>query len=285
MGFIILYVVGAASALFWSFMFLTNYKKYEQLVKAASDNYLLPDTLVVGMGIISSFKINCNKIGKGVKPKLAELYSRKYVDFYLLIHISSKLTYPLMLLPIGCFMGIITGEPIIAAAFILLGIFLSFYMDIKLNSLIEETHDEILLALPTVLTKLSLMVSVGTTFREAWKIAAESGDNKLCNEMRQTRKDIDNGASEQDAYIDLADRCRIQQIKKMVSIICQNLQKGNSELAFALKEIANDAWNEKKHIVKRMGENATTKLVIPMMIMFAGVMVMILVPIMGNMNL
>ncbi len=132
---------------------------------------------------------------------------------------------------------------------------------------------------------MALLVNVGTTFREAWKVASSGTEGLLGEEMRATTKLIENGTPEREAYVDFADRCKIQQIKKMVSIICQNLEKGSSELAAALKEISIEAWSEKKHIVKRLGENANNKLVFPMMIMFAGIILMIIVPIFANMNL
>ena len=33
----------------------------------------------------------------------------------------------------------------------------------------------------------------------------------------------------------------------------QNMQKGNSEIAYFLKEMSDEMWEEKKHLVKRKG--------------------------------
>lgn len=282
----ILLVIGFAVAAFWSILFLSNYKTYKSLIPAIDDdNYFLRDTIVVGLAIIKMFKIDYIKLGKRRRAVFAELYSKEYADFNLLVCLAAQITYVLMFIPLGCFLAVLADEPILAFLIILLGVFLAYYVYAKASSKIDARHDELLLALPNVLSKMALLVNVGTTFREAWRLASQSTEGVLGEEMRAATKLIDNGTSEKDAYIEFADRCRIQQIKKMVSIICQNLEKGSSELSSALKEISIDAWSEKKHVVKRLGENANNKLIIPMMIMFAGVIIMIVVPIVANMNL
>lgn len=283
---VIFLLTGIIIAVIWALLYLTHYKMFKDMIPSIDDdNYFLRDIFVVGLAVIKIFKIDYIKSGKRNRAKLAELYTKEFADFNLLVSLAAQISYVLTFIPVGCFIAVASNEPILGAIFILLGIFLAIYVEIKLTSLIDERHDEILLALPNALSKMALLVNVGTTFREAWRLASESTNGILGEEMRATTKLIDNGLSEKDAYVDFADRCRIQQIKKMVSIICQNLEKGGSELASALKEISIDAWTEKKHIVKRLGENANTKLTIPMIIMFAGVIIMIVVPIVGNMNM
>lgn len=283
---LLLLLLGAAVAVFWTVLFLSNYGAFKGIVSAVNDDdYFLKDILVVGFAVIKLFKIDYIKIGKRNRAKFAELYTKEYADFNLLVCTAAQISYFLTFIPIGCFLGVAANEPVLAVLFIFCGGFLAYYVMAKVSSKIDKRHDELLLALPNVLSKMALLVNVGTTFREAWRLASQSTDGVLGDEMCAVTKLIDNGVSEKDAYVEFADRCRIQQIKKMVSIICQNLEKGSSELACALKEISIDAWSEKKHIVKRLGENANTKLVIPMMIMFAGIIVMIIVPIVANMNL
>lgn len=283
---VIFLLAGIVTAVIWTLLFLTHYNMFKGMIPSIDDdNYFFRDIFVVGLAIIKIFKIDYIKLGKRNRSKLSEIYTKEFVDFNLLVSLAAQITYVLTFLPIGCFMGVAANEPILAGALIFIGIFLAIYVELKLTSLVEARHDEILLALPNVLSKMALLVNVGTTFREAWRLACDSTGGILGDEMKATTKLIDNGLAEKDAYVDFADRCRIQQVKKMVSIICQNLEKGSSELASALKEISIDAWTEKKHIVKRLGENANTRLVIPMIIMFAGVIVMVVVPIIGNMNM
>ena len=88
---------------------------------------------------------------------------------------------------------------------------------------------------------------------------------------------------EADAYRNFADRCSVKEVRKFTSLILQNLQKGNSEIAFFLKEMSNEMWEEKKHLVKRKGEAANSKLLIPIGMIFVGILIMIMVPAFMNM--
>ena len=58
----------------------------------------------------------------------------------------------------------------------------------------------------------------------------------------------------------------------------QNLKRGNSALLERLREEADKAWEEQLQQGRRMGEEAGTKLLVPMVMMLAVVMVMIMVP-------
>lgn len=282
----ILLTIGIVTSVIWTLLFLINYGKFSQLIAAANDdNYFFKDIFAVGMGVINILHIDCNKVGQKNKAKMAELYSVKYADFNVLVNISAQISYVMTFIPIGCFIGVAAHEPIMAFLFWLLGAFLAVYSDMKVNNLVQERHDALLMALPNALSKMAILVNVGSTLREAWRIASDSDDGLLGDEMRYTTKLIENGMSETEAYADFAERCKIQQIKKMVSVILQNIEKGSGQLAAALKEISSEAWNDKKHTVKRLGENANNKLIIPIMIMFAGIMVMVLVPILASMGM
>ena len=65
-------------------------------------------------------------------------------------------------------------------------------------------------------------------------------------------------------------------------MLVQNLEKGNKELVDFLKNESAVCWEEKKHIVKRQGEAAANKLMIPLGMILVGIFVMILVPIVSN---
>ena len=62
----------------------------------------------------------------------------------------------------------------------------------------------------------------------------------------------------------------------------QGMEKGNKELVKMLSEQSQESWNLKKNIAMRDGEKASSKLLIPMMIMFAGILIMVLIPIFAN---
>ena len=93
---------------------------------------------------------------------------------------------------------------------------------------------------------------------------------------------MNNGVAEVDAIYGFGMRCMLPEIKKFSSTIIQGLTKGNSELAAMLQDQSKEVWQMKKQLVRREGEKAASKLLIPICIMFVGILIMILVPIFTN---
>lgn len=286
MGRIIMLLLGWVSGVFFMVLYIGGRKKYKVEAEAVDDTkFLLPDIFVTGMSAVRMLHIDTSKKPIKLRRQLAELFGRDYVEFYCMISTAAKISYILMVLPIAFFIGAMADAAGIVIIFLLVGVLMGWFSSVKLDNAIEEQHTEILLDYPNVLSKLALLVNAGMVLRDAWKIVGESGDRKLYREMQRVTKNIANGYSELAAYGELSDNCKINEIKKFVSIISQNVQKGGAELVYALKELSVDAWNTKRNTVKMCGDAAATKLIIPVGITFVGILVMIMVPIMANMNL
>ena len=96
---------------------------------------------------------------------------------------------------------------------------------------------------------------------------------------------MDNGVSEIDALYNFANRCVTPEIKKFTSFIVQGLEKGSKDLAFALKNQTDELWEIKRQNTLRQGELASSKLMIPLLVMFFGVLIMVIGPIMTNLGI
>ena len=67
-------------------------------------------------------------------------------------------------------------------------------------------------------------------------------------------------------------------------ILREGMTKGNSELTAMLQEQSKEVWQLKKQLVRREGEKAASKLLIPICVMFVGILIMIIVPIFTNLG-
>ena len=135
-----------------------------------------------------------------------------------------------------------------------------------------------------VVSKLALLTNAGMIMREAWEEVAYTGDSELYKEMQKTVVEMNNGVAEVDAFFNFGVRCIIPEIKKFTSTIVQGLVKGNSELVVMLQAQSKEVWSAKKQNVRRQGAKAASKLLIPILIMFIGILIMVLVPIFTNMG-
>ncbi len=161
-----------------------------------------------------------------------------------------------------------------------------FLMD--LESGLRKRNREMLLDYPEVMNKFTLLLGAGMTVKGAWgKITAEYVGKKkkgLCSqryvyeEMLATWNEMANGRMERTAYERFGRRVRLTPYTKFSALVSQNMKKGNARLLSILELEGMDAWEERKETVKRLGEEAGSKLLLPMMLMFGIVLAIIIVP-------
>ena len=65
---------------------------------------------------------------------------------------------------------------------------------------------------------------------------------------------------------------------KLGTLLSQNLQKGNAGITEALEAESKDAFEDRKADARRAGEEAGTKLLLPMGIMLLVVMMIVILP-------
>ncbi len=110
---------------------------------------------------------------------------------------------------------------------------------------------------------------------ELYELAEKQSVNPLCyNGDLYTREQIRN----------FAERCGIKEARKFATLIIQNLTKGNEELAMFLGDLSDEMWEIKKNEVKQKGEKANSKLLLPVFIIFIGILILVLVPAMSSMG-
>lgn len=282
---VILLILGIAATVFYCAVYFPNAAKYDQMVQAADEEVIsFRELLPVGLAIIQKFNIKTADISIKKRQKFTELYTSQYTDFYCLIYRAAIVSYFVTFLPLGLLLGALVNSIAAPVLIMLLAAFMPYYTGMRMDSLIKNRHEELLLDYPTVLSKMALMINAGMMLSEAWRTVASSGSRMLYKEMQRTIVNISNGMPEIQAYSEFGTACRINELKKFSSIICQNVEKGNSEMVQVMKQLSIEAWAVKKNIAVSRGKNAETKLIIPIGITFLAIIVMIMVPIMSNVN-
>jgi tight adherence protein C len=195
----------------------------------------------------------------------------------------AKWTYGFTILVLFALLGALGNSASALLFGAVMAVLLMWYMEERMNDQLSERRDEILADMPQMLSKLTLLVNSGMIVREAWSKVAFGGERELYKEMQATVKEMQNGVSDLEAYRNFADRCALKEVRRFSSTMIQNMQKGNSEISYFLKEMADEMWEEKKHLVKRKGEAANSKLLLPVGMIFVGILLMIIVPAFTNM--
>lgn len=139
---------------------------------------------------------------------------------------------------------------------------------------------------PRIINKFNLYIRAGMTVRRAWfrivqdyqKKAGPGGGRKAYDEMAAAMYRIRGGIPEGECYEEFGARCREPAYRRFGLLLSQNLRKGSGGLADLLEREAAEAFEDRKKLAKKLGEEAGTKLMIPMFMMLIIVLIIVTVP-------
>ena len=166
------------------------------------------------------------------------------------------------------------------------------FQDRDLHGQLEKRRKTLRREYPEILHKLVLFVGAGMTIRGAFqKIAGDYEEKRkeggrqspAYEEMLYTCRELRSGVSEGLAYEHLGKRTGLQEYIRLTALLAQNLKRGSSTLLERLREEAEKSGQERLQESKKMGEEAGTKLLMPMALMLAVVMAIIMIPAFSNM--
>lgn len=142
---------------------------------------------------------------------------------------------------------------------------------------------------PQIINKFNLYIRAGMTIRKAWFCIVSDYEKKYqgkdekhkrraYEEMTAAMYQIRGGLPEGEAYENYGIRCGLPIYRKFGSMLSQNLRKGSKGLTDLLGREAEEAFEERKNLAKKLGEEASTKLVIPLFLMLMIVFAIVIVP-------
>lgn len=159
--------------------------------------------------------------------------------------------------------------------------------DLDLEKKTGERNREMERAYPGLVSRFSLCLGAGMSIRtvfyrmgEDYRKEKEAGGQRreVFEEILLVCHALDSGISEPEACLLLARRCRNPSYTRFCSLLAQNMKKGNKALLEALRQEAVQAERQRKDLARKLGEEAATRLLVPMMLMLAVTLVMIMVP-------
>ncbi len=178
------------------------------------------------------------------------------------------------------------NSPVFLGLTLLAAIGVFFLKDKDLHEQVLERKKALKMAYPGILNKFVLYMGAGLTVRGSFfKIATDY----LNNPSRQTKEpayeemlyscnELSAGASEGLVYEQFGKRSGLQEYARFATMLGQNLKKGNAALLGRLREEADKAMQENLQFRKKIGEEAETKLLVPMIMMMGIVMLMVMLP-------
>lgn len=150
----------------------------------------------------------------------------------------------------------------------------------KLNREVKARDKELLRCYPVFVNKLYLFMKTGMTIKNALIHIASKGEEQtvLSRELEYTMNQIRAGRDEAKAYEDLGSRLMLSEYIRLMNQISHNLRIGNYDLLESIREQAEVVAENQKENIKRLGEEASTKLLFPMTLLLLVVMMIIIIP-------
>lgn len=278
-------VLGAISLIVWM-IFYKKGKKHNAMFDVLEEKeYPLKEIYGLGYAVLETLKYNYKSKGdRKLRQQLDVLYGSKYCEYYLRVIRSQQITMAMTVLVIAFALYGLSSEILALVVGLVFAGLAYYYFGTVTAKKILKRSEELLHDFSEVVSKLALLTNAGTILREAWQEVAFGGEGVIYTEMKTAVNEMNNGVSDVDAIYNFGTRCIIPEIKKFTSTIIQGMTKGNSELTAMMQEQSKEVWQLKKQLVRREGEKAASKLLIPICIMFVGILIMILIPIFTNLG-
>jgi len=163
-----------------------------------------------------------------------------------------------------------------------------FGMDYDLTKKDRARKEELIAGYPEFVSSMQLYLGAGLSLRNAFfRIGEDYRSQKqrngnmqfLYEEIMLACNLLENGLPECEVYRKWAERCDEAHYRKLGYLLISYHRQGNADILSRLEGELFDAWEEKRQIIRKAGEEAGTKLLFPMILMLLVVMLLILLPV------
>ncbi|TVY10164.1 type II secretion system F family protein [Paenibacillus cremeus] len=153
---------------------------------------------------------------------------------------------------------------------------------------LKRKKQQMLMELPEVVNQLMLLVGAGETVQQALirSISSKSHTNSspLLAELALVVQMLQMNGSFPRVMEEFSKRCGLQEVSLFTTTLLLNYRRGGDELMLSLKELSITLWDKRKALARTLGEEASSKMVFPMVMIFFVVMVMVAAPAIMMMN-
>lgn len=275
-------IYAVAILLFIILLYLRGNKKYSQYCEILDKKeYPLKSITMLGFAFMELIRFKYTTIlDRKLRKQLCELKERDYVEFYLRVTWATAATYFLIGLFFSGVLAVANIEISIVIVAVLFGVCLGYVAIYNVEKQVADRHLSISFDLPDFTNKILILSGAGLSIRAAIvKISKDlPKETPFYQELKRCVFAMENGETVESAMDTLCMKCNMPEVRRMTSVLIQNMNRGGTDVLLALKEIGKELWNERRATAKRVAEQAGTKLLFPMMLMLLAVIIIVAAP-------
>ena len=284
---LIMLILATLSVGLFLFAVIKGRDKTDMVQGLDGSEYFLKDLYVVGLALNDTklFRLR-GGLERSLKKNTKILVDNIYYEYYTYVTWAQFLSLSLLTLSAGLTLCALAPDQmallLFAVTVILVAAIWNASMS-KAKDAVQKRREDCELEFPNMVSKLCLLLTSGMVLREAWYLVAGGKDGPLYELMKRACQLMDNGESEVSAIYKFGVLSDSMEIKKFSSALIQNAEKGNSELESYLSSQVAELWAHKRQLALQRGEIAAGKLIVPLGLMFAGVIIIIVAAAMQSM--
>ena len=255
-------------------------EKYDYMLESLSGDAFPFDTIYTAGLALQDFKFGKlrGKIGDQLRFDTTLFYSKKFSEFYSRIIWAQALSFTIIIVGVFFLLAAIieSMSSMLVLIGVLFGCFTCYYFLNYTKDKVSKRQDECDEEFPNAISKLALIVNSGVILRDAWEIVAEGKDGEFYDLMKLSCDDMRNGKSDVDAIHDFGVLTNSEDIKKFTSALIQSIERGGGDLPQFLVNQSSELWARKRQVMLQKGEKAAGALLMPIALMFLGVMMIVI---------
>lgn len=265
--------------------------KYRTIAKLPMEGLRLKMLVPPMLYILERFKVTTKfplfffKIQRSVQ----KLYGQRHSGEKTLLYVGEMMCYGWLLMIMGCLLTLLMGEATGLVIGGVLGLLLPAAMIKDMHSKVQKRDHDILMELPELLSKIVLLVGAGETVQKAISHCVErkrqEKNHPLYRELIRMTDDLEGGYSFQQSFENFSKRCAVQEVSIFTTTVLLNFRRGGSDFVMALSDLSRVLWEKRKAITRTRGEQASSKLIFPMVVIFVIVIVLVGTPAFMMMNM
>ncbi|WP_051541210.1 type II secretion system F family protein [Caldalkalibacillus mannanilyticus] len=287
---LILLSIAAPLVLLVLFLAVSAGQQNKEIVANYPKDFKLLGLAPASLRLLEILRMNENSLlYRRVHQKIILIYGLKDGIYCTKMYLAQIVSVLMVVLFGGLIVGILDGGNIEVLYFVLIVLPIIAYALIReLETKIKKRRESILLDLTEFVSKLVLLINAGETIQKAILRCIEQKEemdvSPFYTELLELKNELQLNRSFAQSLEDFAKRCGVQEVSVFVTSVLLNYRRGGNELADSLRGLSHELWEKRKVLARTIGEQASSKLLFPMVLIFLIILVIIGYPAMQMMN-
>ncbi len=281
---ILLYVFTFILIILILILFILAGGKYKLLIKEYEKDlqlvFLIPPSLYL-IDHISLMK-HFPKIVASIHLKIIKIHGTNNASIHTKLFIAQLISAILIFLLFFSFFALLNDDVFLFYFGFIFVVIITFLLIKGLDNKIRKKQEQIIIELPEFINKITLLINAGETIQQAIIRSVKQKRNLensyLYQELQISINQMENGIPFNQVLEDLSKRSSMQEISIFTTTVLLNHRRGGNDLVTALNRLSQELWGKRMSLCRILGEQASSKLVFPMVLIFIVVMIIIATP-------